>query len=410
MSVSIITPTFQSAEFIPMMLGSCVSSQGVPITNIVCDNLSTDGLIDTLFSTSVKNKIIWSSQPDNGPAQAINRGFELAETDIIGWINSDDYYAEGAIDRAWNLFQDNPELMVVYGLAQHINLFGDDLGIYPTLPPHTSIEKFRDGNFVCQPTIFFRKELLAQVGLLDTSLKTAFDFDWIIRIFRGIPANQIGFIDQIQAYSRLHNQCLTKKYREIVTRESVQVIARYFENVPIHWLKTYYQELSLTFPFAQNDRSLKDQILDFSQELKPFLTAQDYDDWKQALSVDLRLKAEKQGVHITMEPDGWVLGSAFIRLKKSAGSSKKLSLVCTGDWPMDAQLNFTVRSYDGIVQRLTISSQDDFIFEFDLPSSDVDYHATWVVACDQTFIPAIINKNSADIRKLSFKILDIQLN
>ena len=124
----------------------------------------------------------------------------MAESEIIGWINSDDYYADGAIDRVSDLFKQDPNLMMVYGLAQHVNLFGEVLGFYPTLPPSTSTDAFRDGNFVCQPTIFFRKELLSQVGLLDESLKTAFDFDWLIRIFKSLLPRQIGYINQIQAY------------------------------------------------------------------------------------------------------------------------------------------------------------------------------------------------------------------
>jgi len=410
MTISIITPTFQSVEFLPQMFHSCISKKSTPVTNIICDNLSTDGLADLIFSINSPNKIIWSSQEDNGPAQAINRGFQMAESEIIGWINSDDYYANGAIDRVSDLFKEDPNLMMVYGLAQHVNLFGEVLGPYPTLPPSTSIDAFRDGNFVCQPTIFFRKELLSQVGLLDDSLKTAFDFDWLIRIFKCLLPRQIGYINQIQAYSRLHNQCLTKKYREIVTRESVQVIANHFGVAPIHWLKTYFEELCLQFPLVIEEVSLDIHINRISEELKSHFNLMDYETWREKLPQDMRLKASDKGICITMDPDGWVSKQALVKMKSKAQVSQRVLLVCSGDWPMDAELSFTITTHDGFTSDLKISSQDDFILELQMPDSAFDSYGAWLIRCEHTFIPAVVDKNSNDIRELSFKILDVRLD
>jgi glycosyltransferase involved in cell wall biosynthesis len=410
MQITIITPTFQSVEYLPKMFHSCLSKKSIPITNIVCDNLSTDGLADLIFSMNLPNKIVWSSQRDHGPAQAINRGFEMAETEIIGWINSDDFYADGAIDRVSDLFTENPNLMLIYGLAEHINLFGDVIGSYPTLPPRSSLEAFRDGNFVCQPTIFFRKELLSQVGLLDDSLKTAFDFDWLIRAFKCLLPDQIGYIDQIQAYSRLHNQCLTKKYRQLVMRESVQVIAKHFGVAPIHWLKTYFEELCHQFPLALEGKSLEEHINAISEELKPFFDPKDYETGHAQLIQDMRLKLSDKGICINMDPDGWVSKKVLVKLNSKADTNQRVSLVCNGDWPMEVELGFTIRTHEGDTSHLKISSQDEFILELEMPSSQFDSYGAWLISCDQTFIPAVVDKNSSDIRELSFKILDVRLH
>jgi len=82
-SLSIITPTFQSVDFLIKTLNSCVSHKAKTVINIVCDNLSTDGLSQALFTQSFPNPIVFSSEQDHGPAQAINRGFRLAESEFI---------------------------------------------------------------------------------------------------------------------------------------------------------------------------------------------------------------------------------------------------------------------------------------------------------------------------------------
>jgi hypothetical protein len=98
-----------------------------------------------------------------------------------------------------------------------------------------------DGSFICQPTLFFRKSILDKVGYLDTSLKLSFDFDWWIRFFKTIP-NEIGFIDETLAYSRIHANCLTKMQRKTVAVEGLRVLKRHFDDAPSTWAWNYIDE------------------------------------------------------------------------------------------------------------------------------------------------------------------------
>ena len=404
-SLSIITPTFQSLDFLPKTLNSCVSQKASSVTNIVCDKLSTDGLSQALFTHTFPNAIIFSSEEDQGPAQAINRGFRLAEGEIIGWINSDDCYASGAIDRVLELFDLNPKVMMVYGAAEHINLFGESLNLYPSLLPTTSIESFKNGSFICQPTVFFRRELLDDVGYLDENLKTAFDFDWFIRIFKHYSADKIAYIDQVQAYSRLHSQCLTKKYRQIVASESIQVIAKYFDYAPAHWLQTYYDELCLNLPYVDSEQS--SSVLDFYATLEKYIDPSDYASLLERFAGDIRSTWLGGPAFINTQADGWVKNEALLKVQYQPSGPKKFRVLCIGEWPIDATLNLQILSWDGGIESITVSSQEEFELEFELPEMSTMAYFTWLIKCDQSFIPAVLDGKSSDTRELSFRVLDL---
>ena len=165
MKITVIIPSFNSSTFLHECLSSISSSSDVSLAISLIDNYSTDSTLDTLLAfSSPKVGHSFISQKDAGPAQALNTGFKLAledlSVDVIGWLNSDDYYAPGAIDRALELFKANPKLKIVYGLGRHVDENGKDLGVYPSLTPDLAMKDFSLGSPICQPTVFFRKEVL----------------------------------------------------------------------------------------------------------------------------------------------------------------------------------------------------------------------------------------------------------
>lgn len=152
-TITIVVPNLNYGQFIEQAIES-IQSEYIAPSIMVIDGLSTDDSIEKLINCRKPN-LTWLSSSDNGPAQAINTGLIQTSSDIIGWINSDDYFTSGAIDRALKAFARNPELMMVYGLGQHVNQFGDKLDRYPTKFPNVGIRAFQDGCFICQPTVFF---------------------------------------------------------------------------------------------------------------------------------------------------------------------------------------------------------------------------------------------------------------
>jgi glycosyltransferase involved in cell wall biosynthesis len=416
MQVTIVTPSFNSASFLRECLSS-VKSRSHEVNHLVVDGGSTDATLDELLRTPKSSSVHWVSRKDSGPAQAINEGFSAADTEIIGWLNSDDYYSPGAIDRAVKAFEKNPKLVMVYGLGCHVDVSGKNLGLYPTLPPNVNIKQFANGNFICQPTVFIRRILLEKVGLLDESLKTAFDFDFWLRIFKSYPRSRIGFINKVQAYSRLHDQCITQRLRQTVALEGMQIIAKYFGFAPPHWALTHIDELCNSYPFgAENSKeTLLDRIKVFLSKAKPFIQADQFKALVKGLEQDYRLRLSGGGASANVQPDGWVSNRLIVRLAYDKGSKRIVRLQCVGGWPKikvgqkPVLLNLRIRMPDGEGQQIQLDPREDFVINLEAPEVKSRTNFAWVLETSQSFVPSRAIVGSRDSRKLSFRVEALKL-
>ncbi len=241
--VSIIMPSLNQDRFIKLAMNSVLNQNYPNLELIVIDGGSQDNTLSILKEyCSQDTRLRWLSRKDNGPAYAINDALAKVRGTFIGWLNSDDLYATDSIAKAMDALQINPEWLMVYGQGQHIDDQGKMLDVYPTLPASTSIQQFSNGCFICQPSVFFKYSMFKLLGKLDESLKTSFDFEYWLRAFSVFP-ERIGFIDHIQAYSRLHNECITLNMRRTVALEAMQILNKYLGTAPRHWILTYFNEL-----------------------------------------------------------------------------------------------------------------------------------------------------------------------
>lgn len=274
--VSIVMPSLNQARFIKAAIDSVLTQDYARLELIVADGGSTDGTLAILQQRQQADKrLIWFSEPDSGPAEALNRALAKVCGTLIGWLNADDLYLPGAVTRAVNIFLANPLCLMLYGHGEHIDETGMFLHLYPTLPPDTSIEQFRQGCFICQPTVFFRRTLYQLLGPLDQSLKTAFDFDYWLRAFQAFEG-RISFVDALQAQSRLHKNCITLRQRRTVILEGMQVLAKNFGHAPKEWVLTYLDErLAQTGDVPESD-DLCLEMTEILNSAKPFLEPSEY--------------------------------------------------------------------------------------------------------------------------------------
>ncbi|UJP04905.1 MAG: glycosyltransferase [Nitrosomonas sp.] len=284
-------PSLNQVTFIGEAIDSVLSQDYPNLELIVADGGSEDGTPALLAHKAAQDsRLIWSSARDSGPAHALNRALTQVHGTLIGWLNSDDVYAPEAISRAVKAFNTHPQWLMVYGYGEHIDAHGKILNRYPVQPPETPVSKFAEGCFICQPTVFFRRTLVLLLGKLDESLRTAFDFDYWLRAFLAFQA-RIGFIGAVQAYSRLHEDCITLRMRRTVALEGMRVLSRHLGNAPAHWAQTHVNEL--LDQLQGNDASpaeIRRQLADFIEEACQFLPSGEQTALRDGLSHETRLR------------------------------------------------------------------------------------------------------------------------
>lgn len=244
MRISLVMPSFNQGRFIGQALASVLDGPDAADEVIVLDNLSTDGTADLLADLKARHpdRLSVLRQADGGQGDALNKGFALATGDLIGWLNADDVLVGGALARMRAMFAAQPGLALAHGNARWIDTDGRDLGPYPVRADGL-LHDFREGCFVCQPTVLLRREVLVALGPLDERLETAMDFDLWLRAWARYPG-RIGFVPEVQALQRRHGGAKTERLRATVFVESMQVLHRHGLEVPDRWPLSYAEEVA----------------------------------------------------------------------------------------------------------------------------------------------------------------------
>jgi len=240
--VSVVTPSLNQKEFIEETIKSVLSQDYPNIEYIVMDGGSTDTTVDVLRKYS--HQIKWLSEPDAGQADAVNKGFKMAAGPILGWLNSDDTYNPGVVRTVVNHFIANPGMVMLYGDAYFIGEEGQIVGKYPS--EHFNPERLHETCFICQPTVFMRREIVEKVGLLDVHLETCMDYDYWIRISKCFDPGRIMYLEnQFLGNSRRYRGNKTFRMRRRVYREVMATQKRHFGKISKLWILGYIREILL---------------------------------------------------------------------------------------------------------------------------------------------------------------------
>jgi glycosyltransferase involved in cell wall biosynthesis len=199
--VSIVTPSFNQAAFLEETIKSVLSQDYPYLEYIIVDGGSTDGSLE-IIQRYADRLAWWVSEPDQGQADAINKGFSHASGEIFGWLNSDDTYLPGSVSQAVHYLLDHPEVGMVYADANLVDESGKVLGQFPA--QQTSLERMLRGSVhIPQQTTFYRADTWKNVGGLDPSFYFAMDYDLWVRITK---TTHPVYVRQLWANFRLHGE------------------------------------------------------------------------------------------------------------------------------------------------------------------------------------------------------------
>jgi hypothetical protein len=196
--VSVITPSYNQARFLERTIRSVIR-QGYPqLEYIVIDGGSTDGSVD-IIRKYADRLAFWVSESDRGQANAVNKGMARVTGDIVGWVNSDDFYYPGAIDAAVDAFATDPTIGFVYGRGNRVDEHDALIEPFAFTRPFDVDTLVHGVDYILQPTVFMRRGALAAVDPIDPTLQWTLDWDLWIRLGRKFPARMI---DHVTAASR----------------------------------------------------------------------------------------------------------------------------------------------------------------------------------------------------------------
>jgi glycosyltransferase involved in cell wall biosynthesis len=177
--ISIITVSFNSVKTIEKTILSVLNQTYNNIEYIIIDGGSTDGTVDIIKKYSDKIKY-WISEKDNGISDAFNKGIMASHGEIIGIINSDDWYEIDAIESIIKLDEEN-NADVYVGSLRYWKDEKENTVLYPDTKYKKTIS-FRMPH-LNHPSSFFKKQTYNDIGLFDIKYKYAMDYDIFLKVF-----------------------------------------------------------------------------------------------------------------------------------------------------------------------------------------------------------------------------------
>jgi len=226
--ISIITPSFNQAQFLERTMRSVLDQNYPNLEYIIIDGGSTDGSVEIIKKYEGR-LAYWVSEPDRGQSHALNKGFERATGDIIGWLNPDDLYCAGAFARVAEAFRTQPETDAWYGgiyIADSKDRILNALWPLDPDPAYTVLV----GLDIHQQGLFWRRELMKRAGMIDESFDFAMDWDFIIRLQR---AGKFSRIRHHLGMFRLHEEAKTANQSAVGERDKQVLFERYGKLFPV---------------------------------------------------------------------------------------------------------------------------------------------------------------------------------
>jgi glycosyltransferase involved in cell wall biosynthesis len=190
--ISVVTPSFNQGDFIEATLQS-VTGQGYPnLEYVVIDGGSTDGSVDIIRGHEA-DLAYWVSEPDEGHAHAINKGFARTTGEIMCWINSSDMYYPWTLATIAEIFTQLPEVEWITGMGSMFDVRGGPRAVSSASGTFNVYDVLAgDYRWIQQESVFWRRSLWEQAGgRLDQRLPRTADFDLWLRFFRLAPFHHV---------------------------------------------------------------------------------------------------------------------------------------------------------------------------------------------------------------------------
>lgn len=185
MKVSIVTATYNSAHTLRDALESVLRQTYNNIEYIIVDGLSTDGTIDIIrqYEPLFNGKLKWVSEKDEGLYDAMNKGIRMATGDVVGTLNSDDYFTSHDVVESFVSEFNDPSLVAVYGDVHYIHDGNPEKCVRYYSSRNFKPWKLRFGFMPAHPSFYCLRKVFDEVGLYKTDYAIGSDYEMMVRLF-----------------------------------------------------------------------------------------------------------------------------------------------------------------------------------------------------------------------------------
>ena len=192
MRISVITAVFNRKDTIAQCVDSIRSQRWPNLEHIVVDGASTDGTWEWLQRNGLRGSVM-SSEPDKGIYNALNKGLRKASGDVVGFMHSDDFFADDRVlEEVAQAFQHH-EVDAVYGDLDYVLSKDASQVVRRWRSGGFSVSKLRMGWMPPHPTLYVRRKVIERLGGFDERYKISADYDAVLRYFssEGFTAHYI---------------------------------------------------------------------------------------------------------------------------------------------------------------------------------------------------------------------------
>lgn len=227
--ISVITVTFNSEKFLEDTIRSVIGQDYPNIEYIIIDGGSTDRTLE-IIKKYEGNISQWISEPDSGLYDAMNKGIDLCHGELIGIINSDDYYETGVLSLVADAYVENPEHDVFHGNLMYLDENSQILNISK---PKLNYNRIWDQMIFRHPTCFVKRSLYQRCGRFNLQYPITADYELFLRFYK--MGAQFYYLDHVLAYmrkggygdQRIREAILER--REIVIKHGLTKFKAYFD-------------------------------------------------------------------------------------------------------------------------------------------------------------------------------------
>lgn len=283
--ISIVTPSYNQGSFLEETIRS-VLLQGYPnLEFIIIDGGSSDQTLEIIHKYE-PFITYWISEPDEGQAHALNKGFHKATGDLIGWQNSDDFYYPNAFAIAALAATTYPKHHVFYGSKDYLNLKEPDVLTADVHMSSFDLEKMIPNANMSNQSMFFRQDVFIQGNYINQTFDHCMDHEFFWRLIK--QGYWFKFIPEIRGCYRLHDNCKGSQSANAYLRDTIKICETLHrdKNLPLTvrknaWLYLrgtcldHYGKMDLDL-FQQRYRELllirKQAIFDFDLSLRYFVS------------------------------------------------------------------------------------------------------------------------------------------